>query len=77
MRSQTPKGKVLSERAELVKWVSEKLQREPKMVGVRVAHLSLDHLYVIQSEYKDISRRRGNEAARRYLWAITRTNKAP
>ena len=71
-----PKGKVLSERAELVKWISEKLQREPKMVGIRVAHLSLDDLYVIQSEFKDIDRRRGREAARKYLWWVTKTSKA-
>jgi len=73
MRSALPKGKVLSERAELVKWLCEKLKKEPKVIGIRVAHLSLDHLYVIQSEYKDISRRRGVEAARKFLWAITRT----
>lgn len=69
------KGKVLSERASLVQWFSETMERPPKIIGIRIAHLSLDQLYVIQSEYKDIKHRRGNLPAIKYLWAITKTVK--
>lgn len=72
-RTLKPGGKVIDERAELIQFLSKKMEREPKVVGIRAAHLTLDHLYVIQSEYKDIVNRRGLEAGRKYLWAITRT----
>jgi len=75
MRTLLPKGRVLSERAETIKWFSEKMQRPPKLIGIRLAHLTQDHLYSIQSEYRDISNRRGSLPALKYLWAITKTTK--
>lgn len=75
MRTVLPKGRVLNERAELVKWFSSKMDRKPQQIGVRLAHLTLSDLYYMQSDYKDVQRRRGTEAAVKMLWAVTRTTK--
>lgn len=75
MRTALPKGRVLNERAELVEWFSRKMDRNPKQIAVRLAHLKLSDLYYMQSDYKDIQRRRGTEAAVKMLWAVTRTTK--
>lgn len=74
-RTALPQGKVLNERAELVKWFSTKMQRKPQQIAVRLAHLTLSDLYYLQSDYKDIQRRRGTEAAVKMIWAVTRTTK--
>lgn len=76
-RTILPKGRVLDERAELVKWFCNKMEREARQIGPRLAHLSVEHLYTIQSEYKDIVNRRGYVPGVKYLWAITRTELAP
>jgi hypothetical protein len=75
MRTVLPQGRVLNERAELLQWFVQKMQRSPKVIGVRLAHLTLSDLYYLQSDYKDIQRRRGTEAAVKMLWAVTRTTK--
>lgn len=70
-----PGGKVLDERATLIKYFCDELKREPKVVGIRLAHYTLDQLYGLQSSYKDRLSRNGEETARKYWWAITRTTK--
>lgn len=75
LRTALPKGRVLDERAELIKWFSTKMERKPQQIGVRLAHLTLSDLYYLQSDYKDIQRRRGTVAAVKMLWAVTRTTK--
>ena len=74
-RTLLPKGKVLNERAELVKYFSEEMKREPKVTGIRLGHYTLDQLYALQSAYKDRLHRNGKETAIKYLWAVSRTSK--
>lgn len=75
--SSKKEGKAISERAGLVKYFSESMGRPAQFVGVRMAHLSLDQLYGLQSAHKDRVNRNGDVAAARYWWFITRTTKAP
>jgi len=71
-----PGGKVLDERAELIKFFAEKLEREPKVVGIRLAHYTLSDLYALKSQYIDRLNRNGKEAARKHWWWQTKTQKA-
>lgn len=73
MRTALPKGKVLNERAELIAYFSKQLEREARVVAVRLGHYSLSDLYALQSAFKDRLNRNGKETARKYWWAITRT----
>lgn len=73
-RTLTPKG-ALNERAELIKYFSEEMKREPKVTGIRLGHYTLDQLYALQSAYKDRLHRNGKETAIKYLWAVSRTSK--
>jgi len=73
-RTITPKG-AMNERAELIKYFSEEMNREPKVVGIRLGHYKLDQLYALQSAFKDRLKRNGRETAMKYVWAITRTTK--
>lgn len=75
MRTALPKGKTLNERAELVQYFSEALNRPAKVVGIRLAHYTLEQLYGLKSAFKDRLQRNGKEAATKYLWAVSRTIK--
>lgn len=75
-RTLTPKGKPLDERAELIRYFSEEFKREPRVVGVRLAHYKLDELYGLQSAYKDRLQRNGRDTARKYFWWVTKTKRA-
>lgn len=67
------RGKPLSERAELVRYFSEKLDRSPKHIGIRLSHYTLSDLYALQSAYKDRLERNGITTAQKYFWWITKT----
>ena len=71
----TPKGKPMSERAGLIKYFVEELGKEPKVVGIRLAHYSLQDLYYLKSSVSDIVRRNGMTAGSKYFWWATRTEK--
>ena len=74
-RFQTQTG-VLSERATLIKYFSDKLGKPPKQIAIRLGHYKrLDHLYAIQSGYKDRENRQGKETADKWWWWMTRTTK--
>lgn len=81
MRTIFPKGKVLDERAELVKYFEGEINKSrgtrgnlsSKFFGTRLSHYSLSELYALQSGYKDRLKRDGRETADKYWWAITRT----
>lgn len=71
-RLMKPEGKVLSERATLIKYFSDEVKREPRVIGVRLAHYTVDQLYALQSSYKDRVTRNGKETANKYFWWISR-----
>lgn len=66
-----------SERATLIRFFSKKTEKEPKIIGIRLAHYSLDDLYALKSAWNDRERRQGTETARKHFWYITRTQKLP
>ncbi len=74
-RFMTPKGPT-SERATLVQYFSEQIERPVKMVGIRLSHYSLDHLYALKSAYTDRLKRNGKDTAQKYWWWSTRTQKS-
>ena len=74
-RTLLPKGKVLNERAELVKYFSEALKRPPQYIGVRLGHYTLSDLYGLKSAYSDRLVRNGKVQADKYWWYITKTTK--
>lgn len=69
-------GGAISERAGLVKYFSESLERPPKFVGVRMAHYTLDQMYAIRSQYEDRLKRNDAATAAKWWWWTTRTTKA-
>lgn len=72
IRTITPKGP-LNERADLVKYFTDKIDRPAKVIGIRLAHYSLDNLYALKSAYNDRLQRNGKVSADKYFWAITKT----
>ena len=74
IRTALPGGKALDERSELVKYFSQKLERSPKIIGVRLAHYKLSDLYALKSSFNDRLKRNGREAAMKYWWWITKTH---
>lgn len=73
IRTALPKGRVLDERSELIKYFSQKLERPAKFIGVRLAHYSLSDLYALKSSFNDRLQRDGKETARKYWWWVTKT----
>lgn len=73
-RIQTEKG-IMSERAALIKYFCEKVKKPPQQIGVRLAHFTVDYLYVIQSGYKDRENRQSKETADKWFWWISKTTK--
>lgn len=73
-----PSGKQQgSERGELVSYFAKELERDVRFVAVRMSHYTLDQLYALRSAFSDRLTRNGQESARKYWWAITRTRKDP
>lgn len=70
----TPKGKVLDERATLIKFFADAVERPPHVVGIRLAHFNLSLLYALKSGYQDRLTRNGREAAHKWFWWSTRTH---
>lgn len=75
-----PNAKPLNERAGAIKFFElEGFKHKDgslftgEDLGIRCAHLKLDHLYMIQSEYKDIKNRKGYDAAAKYFMGATKT----
>jgi hypothetical protein len=83
LRSATPKGKVLNERAELVMFFESEINKRrqkngqlpSKFFGYRLSHYSLSELYALKSNYSDRLRREGRETADKYWWWMTKTTK--
>lgn len=73
--SSKKEGKAISERAGLVKYFSESMGRPAQFVGVRMAHMSLDQLYSMKSQYEDRLKRNSKETASKWWWWVTRTIK--
>ncbi len=71
------KGNPLSERASLLSYFVSELKREPKVLGIRLAHYTLDAMYALKSGYADRLRRDGHTAAAKWFWYVTRTSKSP
>lgn len=72
----------MDERAGCIKFFEqEKFKHENgtvftgKDLGIRCAHLKLDHLYAIKSVYEDIKRRQGYDKASKYFMGATKTVK--
>lgn len=59
----------------LVGFFSDELQRAPKIIGIRLGHYSVNQMYALQSAFKDRQVRDGQEAAEKYWWFTTRTQK--
>jgi hypothetical protein len=70
-------GKVLDERATLIKFFADEMHREPRHLGVRLHHYSLTDLYALKSTFLDRKNRNGIEPAHRYFWWITKTIEVP
>lgn len=70
-------GKAENERATLIRYFAEKLERTPKLMGIRLAHYDISLLYSLKSQLEDRARRDGNVPARKWLWYITRTTALP
>jgi len=64
-----------TERGELIEFFSLKLERKPVQIGVRLAHYKTPELYALKSAFLDRWNRNGTEAARRYFWWVTKTDK--
>lgn len=75
LRTSLPKGRVLDERAELIKFFVEQTGKKPMQTGVRLAHYSISELYALKSAYTDRLNRNGKETADKYYWWITKTHK--
>lgn len=73
--SSKKEGIAISERAGLIKYFSDKIERPAQFIGVRMAHYSLDQLYALQSVFKDRFERNGKDAAHKFWWFCTKTNK--
>lgn len=66
-------GKPVSERATLIGFFADTVQKPARIIGIRLAHYSLDDLYALQSCVKDRIVRNSQETAEKYFWAVTRT----
>lgn len=69
-------GKPLNERATLIAYFVKEIGREPKLMGIRLAHYNIGQLYALKSSYEDRVRRNDKTTADKYFWALTRTQKA-
>lgn len=76
-RFQNSKGKLLSERSALTGYFATETGKDPKVIGIRLAHYSLDQLYGLQSGYKDRLNRNNREQANKWFWWTTRTEYDP
>lgn len=74
IRTALPGGKHLDERSELVKYFAQKLERSPKIIGVRLAHYTLSDLYALKSSFNDRLQRNGKDTAHKYWWWVTKTH---
>lgn len=82
LRPGTINSKPLDERAGAIKFFQDQKFKHKdgtlftgKDLGIRCGHLTIEHLYVVQSVYKDIKRREGYEKAAKYFFGITKTQK--
>ena len=80
-RTLLPKGKVLDEWREMIKFFYDQgfthkdgTRFTKAQIGIRCSHLKLDQLYYIQSVYKDKKHR--GENASYYFMGATKTSKA-
>jgi len=80
IRTMKRDGKVLSERADLIRFFQEEkfLDRNGKVfqarfIAVRLGHFTTDQLYALKSGYSDRKKRDGEMTARKYFWALTKT----
>ena len=64
------------ERATLIGYFAQEVERPAKLIAIRVCHYKLAELYALQSCFKDRFHRNGKTPARRYFWYITRTYEA-
>ncbi len=66
-------GKVIPERSVLIGWFSETMEKDSKMVAVRLAHYSLPLLYSLKSQYTERARK-DEVKAKKWLWWVSRTH---
>ena len=52
-----PQGKQLDERATLIQFFADNLQKAARPIAVRLSHFSIDDLYTLKSQFKDRERR--------------------
>lgn len=70
LRVSVPK---IGERASLIKFFSDQVEKSPKIVGIRLSHYSMDQLYALKSSYSDRLNRNGRVAARKYFFWQSKT----
>ena len=68
-------GTPISERAGIVKYFADTFGLNGKRLAIKMSHIkNIDDLYYLQSDTKDIIKRKGLTAARKAMYARIRTN---
>lgn len=80
IRTMKRDGKVLSERADLIRFFQEEkfVDKNGKVfqaqfIAIRLGHFTTDQLYALKSGYLDRKKRDGELRAKKYFWALTKT----
>lgn len=63
----------LSERTELVKFFVQKTGKAPKVIAIKLSHLSVQDLYYMKSVYEDLERN-GKSAIKWFWWSLKHEN---
>lgn len=69
-------GRVMDERASLIGYFSEALERPVKQIAIRLAHYTISDLYALKSGWNDRLRTHGEISTRKWWWFVTRTKGA-
>ena len=63
----------LNERSGIISFFVKELNKEPKVIAIKMSHFSLSDLYALKSGYSDRLNRNGKESAVKYLWWAIKT----
>ena len=75
LRTLGSKGKPLNERSELIGFFANKLNKEPKVIGIRLGRYDISELYLLKSMWNDRENRQGMTTAQKWFWWETKTVK--
>lgn len=70
-----------SERADLISFFVDNLRNKdnkpfkPRMIAIKLSHLTLQDIRYMISVYKDAQNRKGNDYAQRWFWFSLKSNK--